>query len=120
MSIFPEWQIWSRLSGLKLISPYPSRIHSARLDPEVPPRNDPASDVMGKMIRDQVTKERWKVFERAKNKKKLKDYLHLDLVTILSGIFLRVFVAPVLIAGASDLELAPRWCINKTLVETQD
>lgn len=34
---------------------------TARLDPEVPPRNDPESDVMGKTIRHRVTKDYWKV-----------------------------------------------------------
>lgn len=62
-----KWQIWSHLSELKRSSPNPESLHlcpqtAARLDPEVPPRSDPASNVMGKMTEDQ-----WKVFGPVKH-----------------------------------------------------
>lgn len=63
---------------------------TARLDPEVPPRSDPASEVMGKMIRYQVNRDHWKVVETAKH---LKDYLYLYLVAVLIENILCVFVA---------------------------
>lgn len=71
-----EWQIWSHLSELKLSSPNPNSIHlcaqtTARLDPEVPPRTDPASNVMGKTIRYQVTEDHRKAPEPAKQFQRL-------------------------------------------------
>lgn len=65
--VFLQWQIWSHLSEAKRSSPNPKSLHlcpqtPARLDPEVPPKSEPASDVMGKMSRYRVTEDQWKVF----------------------------------------------------------
>lgn len=58
--VFLQWQIWSHLSELKRSSPNPKSLHlcpqtTARLDPKVPLRSDPASNVMGKMTWYRVT-----------------------------------------------------------------